>query len=249
MSVSLFQPGLVSFLLVCIATITSVDGDSIRADAKSPRDVAPITTFSFGDVYRGEIISQIFVIRNEGDSDLEIKDFKTSCGCEVTSADKVIAPGKDGIATLEVTTESMAGEISRSATLHTNDPEHPAIVFTLNANVLSGASIRRGKFIGPIFISPGARLALFSAPGKKVTTEFSVTSEDAPVKILRVEGGEKHVAARIDTVEVGRNYKVVVESLPLDDAGFYVDRLKVITDSPSLPAFTIEVSLRIYPKQ
>ncbi|MFY9553577.1 MAG: hypothetical protein WAV47_02535 [Blastocatellia bacterium] len=41
-----------------------------------PRAVTPFTSFSFGDVYTGEVISQIFVIRNEGDGELQIKDFK-----------------------------------------------------------------------------------------------------------------------------------------------------------------------------
>jgi len=41
----------------------------------APRIVAPFTSFNFGDVYKGEIISHIFVIRNEGSAELQIKDF------------------------------------------------------------------------------------------------------------------------------------------------------------------------------
>jgi len=42
----------------------------------APKAVTPFTSFNFGDVYAGEVISQIFIIRNEGDADLQIKDFK-----------------------------------------------------------------------------------------------------------------------------------------------------------------------------
>lgn len=42
----------------------------------APKAVTPFTSFNFGDVYTGEVISQIFVIRNEGDSELRITDFK-----------------------------------------------------------------------------------------------------------------------------------------------------------------------------
>jgi len=42
----------------------------------SPKAVVPFTSFNFGDVYTGEFISQIFVIRNEGDADLKLLDFK-----------------------------------------------------------------------------------------------------------------------------------------------------------------------------
>ena len=40
--------------------------------------VLPFKSFNFGDVYKGEVISYIFVIRNEGTADLQIKDFTAS---------------------------------------------------------------------------------------------------------------------------------------------------------------------------
>lgn len=41
----------------------------------APRAVLPFTSFDFGDVPRGELISHIFVIRNEGNANLDIKEF------------------------------------------------------------------------------------------------------------------------------------------------------------------------------
>ncbi|MFP5264293.1 MAG: hypothetical protein ACLGJB_20610 [Blastocatellia bacterium] len=41
----------------------------------APKMVVPFNSFNFGDVYKGEVISHIFVIRNEGTADLQIKDF------------------------------------------------------------------------------------------------------------------------------------------------------------------------------
>ena len=46
------------------------------ATRPAPKAVTPFTSFNFCDVYTGEVISQIFVIRNEGDSELRITDFK-----------------------------------------------------------------------------------------------------------------------------------------------------------------------------
>ena len=150
---------------------------------------------------------------------------------------------------MEVLTVSQSGEISKTATLHTNDPQRPSIIFTLVANVLNGNTIRQGKFIGPIFLSPETSAALYCMPGKKTTAEFSVTADDSPVKVLRVEGGAKHFAPRVEVIEPGRSYKIVVESLPIDASGIYTDRLRVMTDHASLPAFTIDLSLRIYSRQ
>jgi hypothetical protein len=215
----------------------------------APRAVTPSTAFSFGDIYRGEIISQIFLVRNEGDAELKLTDFTAACGCEVISWDKSIPAGKEGKATLEVQTASQSGEIIKTATLHTNDPERPTIVFTLTANVLNGAPLRQGRYIGPLFLSPESRAALYAFPGKTATTEFLITADNAPVKVLRVEGGTKHFASRVEALEPGRNYKVVVESLPTDKPDLYIDQLRVITDSESLPAFTIDLVLRVYARQ
>lgn len=160
--------------------------------ASAPKAVVPFTRFTFGDVYTGEIISQIFVVRNDGDAELLIKDFKGDCGCTVTRSDRVIPPGKEGTADIEVQTISQFGLINKTAVLHTNDPERPTIIFTIVANVVKGPPQRQGKYI---------------------------------------------------------SYKILVESLPIETGGLYTDQLRVITDNPTLPAFNIDVTLRVYPKQ
>lgn len=216
---------------------------------QAPRAVTPSTSFNFGDIYRGEIISQIFVVKNDGDAELKLTELTAGCGCEVASWDKSVSPGKEGRAILEVQTASQSGEISKTATLHTNDPERPTIIFTLSANVLAGAPLRQGRYIGPVFISPESRVTLYTSPGKKASTEISITADNAPVKLLRVEGGTKRFAARIETIESGRSYKVVVETLPIETPDLYIEQLRVFTDSESLPSFTIELALQVYARQ
>lgn len=244
------MPGLI-FLPLTILGMIALPAHARRnaSGQRAPRAVIPSTSFSFGDVYRGEIISQIFVVKNDGDAELELTNFQGTCGCEVTRWDKSVPPGKEGRATLEVQTVSQSGEISKTAILHTNDPERPTIIFTLNANVLSGAPLRQGRYIGPVFISPETRVALYAYPGKKASTEISITADNVPVKLLRVEGGTKRFTLRIETIEPGRNYKVIVESLPIEAPDLYLDQLRVFTDSESLPVFTVDLSLRVYARQ
>lgn len=49
---------------------------AVSISPAAPRAVTPFTSFDFGDVYTGETISQIFIIKNEGDAELQIKEFK-----------------------------------------------------------------------------------------------------------------------------------------------------------------------------
>lgn len=232
-------------LLLLVSVAVQV-ASSVNAASSSPKAVVPFTSFNFGDVYTGDIISQIFVIKNEGDAELLITDFKGDCGCTVARSDRVIPPGKEGTAELEVQTVSQAGSISKFATLHTNDPARPTIVFTIVANVLKGAPVRRGKYIGPIFVSPDSVLAMFAFPGKRARAEISVTAGAAPVNIIRVEAGTKKFIPVVEAVEPGKSYKIRVESVEIETGGLYVDKLRVVTDNPALPAFTVDVSLRVY---
>jgi len=48
---------------------------ALNTASPAPKAVVPFDSFKFGDVYKGEIISHIFVIRNEGSAELQIKDF------------------------------------------------------------------------------------------------------------------------------------------------------------------------------
>jgi hypothetical protein len=48
------------------------------AGEAAPKIVVSQTTYDFGDVFRGEGISYVFVIKNEGKADLVIEEFTPS---------------------------------------------------------------------------------------------------------------------------------------------------------------------------
>ena len=227
----------------------------LTTEASAPHAYAPFTSFDFGDVYKGEIISHIFVIKNEGTADLLIKDFAGGCGCEIVSSDKVIPPGKEGKAIIEINTATQFGQISKPATLRTNDSERPNIVLTLMANVLTspdggpvkGVAIRQGKHIGPIFLGPDVRGVFNVVAGQKSKTEFTISVEKGPLKVLRVEGAGKYFATRLETVEEGKSYKIIVEPITTENPGAYEGLLQVVTDSRVLPSLPIHLFLKVRP--
>jgi hypothetical protein len=175
----------------------------------------------------------------------------------VIGSDRVIPPGKEGKAQLEVNTANQAGQIVKMATLHTNDPERPNVMLSLVANVLTssdggpvrGVAIRAGKHIGPIFLGPDVRGAFSLLAGEKGKIEFTVTAERGPIKIVRVEGGGKNFVSRVETLEQEKSYKLIVEFLPVETAGEFGEQLRVITDSAALPYFLISVYASVQPKR
>lgn len=107
---------------------------SVSAQDAMPKFSIPSLEHSFGSVKAGTPLNYSFEVKNTGKSDLEIKSVSPSCGCTTSKYDKVIAPGKVGSITLEVAkTEGYKGEISKTATVTTNDPDHQTLVLTLRA--------------------------------------------------------------------------------------------------------------------
>jgi hypothetical protein len=120
-----------SLLVVMAFSVLAQDGVSPGA----PRLKIASLEHSFGMVKPGTPLTYAFEIKNEGKTNLEIKNVAPSCGCTTSNFDKVIAPGKTGSITLAVEkTEGYKGEIVKTATVTTNDPDHQSFTLTLRAN-------------------------------------------------------------------------------------------------------------------
>ena len=103
-------------------------------DGAKPKASIPSLEHSFGSVKAGTPLTYAFEIKNEGKVDLEITSVSPSCGCTTSKYDKVIAPGKVGSVTLEVAkTDGYKGEVSKTASVTTNDPERQTFTLTLRA--------------------------------------------------------------------------------------------------------------------
>ena len=115
-------------LLVALALSVSAQ------EAGTPQLSIPSLEHSFGSIKAGTPLTYSFQIKNEGKVDLEIKNVSPSCGCTTSKYDKVIAPGKVGTVTLAVEkTEGYKGEVSKTASVTTNDPDHQTFTLTLRA--------------------------------------------------------------------------------------------------------------------
>ncbi len=117
----------VAFLLMFAFSVSA-------QNSGTPKLSIPSLEHSFGSVKAGTPLTYSFEIKNEGKVDLEIKSVNPSCGCTTSKYDKVIAPGKVGTVTLSIEkTQSYKGEISKTASVNTNDPDHQTFTLTLRA--------------------------------------------------------------------------------------------------------------------
>ena len=107
---------------------------------------APVATFSentfdFGDMNQGDKKEHTFTLKNDGKSDLFIRNVRSSCGCTAVAPSKKVIPAGDS-APIKVTFDSRGkrGRQSKSITVITNDPKTPTTILRISSNIKVPAS-------------------------------------------------------------------------------------------------------------
>lgn len=97
----------------------------------------PETQHDFGKVSEGEKVNYTFRFVNKGESELVIKDVKSSCGCTAALiSDSNVKPGQEGTLKVEFDTKNRSGKNSKTVTVQSNDPKDPTKVLTIYADVV-----------------------------------------------------------------------------------------------------------------
>ncbi len=106
-----------------------------------PQIQVEMTSFDFGDVVNGEIVSRDITVRNVGTADLVVETVSTTCGCTTATLEPMtIPPG--GTATLHIEYDSgahgpeLTGPVTRQIFIQSNDPNTPEALVEFTANVL-----------------------------------------------------------------------------------------------------------------
>jgi len=91
------------------------------------------TTFDFGAINPGEIVSHTFKFKNVGGSDLIIAKVASSCGCTVPKyTDKPIKPGEEGLIEAIFDSAGRSGMQHKSLTIIANtQPNKVELAFTV----------------------------------------------------------------------------------------------------------------------
>ncbi len=92
--------------------------------------------FDFGEVLEGIAVSHTFVLTNGGGEPLMIEKVLAACGCTTTALAKdTLEPGETvGLEAL-VDTAGFGGNISKSISVYTNDPETEKLTLRVTGNV------------------------------------------------------------------------------------------------------------------
>lgn len=194
-----------------------------------------------GTVSKGDKIVHDFVIKNEGDADLQITNVQPACGCTVAEFDKVIKPGQTGKVHAVVDSSTFSGPISKGVSVFTNDPEHPQIELTIHAKVEPYISIKPGyaRYITVQGEPLEGNIAqtLWAPDG----TAWDITGVDSPFPFLTVTYREAKPEERLPDAK-GKQWKVEMKLSNQAKVGPLSDYVTVHTNHPKQKIVQIPVS-------
>jgi len=240
------------FACVClIGLLMPLSGFSQPADAV-PAETAPATeaapavqgpriacdepNFDFGTVDNQTTVEHTFVIKNTGDTTLEITQVKPACGCTVAEmTEKMVPPGGESHVTAKLSLQGRSGLQSKAITIFSNDPQNPQ--FRVSINGTAAQSIQ---------IAPERLMFGQVGPGQTAEQFIDISGlAPEPFHITAVEPSGAELAATSEVQEEGKKYRISVKLTGPTQVGPYNGNLRLGTDNPSRPVIDIPIIANI----
>jgi hypothetical protein len=216
-----------------IAALATASGLAITAHA-APKIASPNAIYEYGEMDNSENVKAEFIIKNEGDEVLVISDVKCACGCTVAQlaeADKRIEPGGEVKLPTTLSLANRQGEVSKTCTVTSNDPETPSFTLTL-----------KGTAIAPIMFEPA------TLNFGKIMTEtpepltLSIRAHDnEEFEIESVESSLEQVSTTVREVTPKKEYEIVAQVNSAFPEGNQIGRLIIKTTNEKRPVISVNV--------
>lgn len=112
-----------------------------KEEPKTPSLILDKKEHDFGTVPEGRVVDFTVKLKNTGEQTILIEEIKSSCGCAAAMlSNKELEPGQEGTLQIEFDSSNRLGKMTRTLTLHTNDPVIPRQTIVIYANVVKGES-------------------------------------------------------------------------------------------------------------
>ncbi len=197
------------------------------------RAVVDEPVYDFGTAEQGQVIEQIFRVRNTGGESLRIDHVKGTCACTVgVASGDPIAPGDATSVIVRLDTARLSGRTTKTVTVYTNDPAGMPLTVTLTGQVLTDLVITPTPlYLGHVRRGTVVRRSLTVVAGRP----------GPPALVTAVEATNPHVRSWIESAADDHGQQVVVEldgDLPV---GRFNADLVLRTTSERQPQVTVRV--------
>jgi hypothetical protein len=237
---------IICFELQGAEVIHGNDEDSdINVSAQGPAIFFENPDFNFGHIFKGQKIEHIYEFENRGKDILNIGKVKTSCGCTaVILTNDTILPGKTGEIRATFNSKSYTGNVTKSISVISNDPERPSYKLTISGEIIEDVSIKpRNIDFGSVSL------------GERTNRTFTIKSQTTPdFKIKKITPSKPFINASIIEEENGEYViKVALENNPgigRFSGGIYLETNSQMQKKVTVPFFgEIVGDVTTYPKK
>jgi hypothetical protein len=193
--------------LACPWLVSACHASGAQGAADAPGSAPKIelveSQFDFGNVVEGDTVKHVFVVKNAGNSTLNIERVQTTCGCTAAVLkSKEIPPAGTSEIEISFNTQGKPGAQTKSVTVVSNDLTNPRAQISFKANVeqllvfdqrSASKTLRYGaKESAEVWLSgklaDSAKLQIEKVNGEDVTVELiSKTEGDKPRAGLRID--------------------------------------------------------------
>jgi len=169
-----------------------------------------------------------------------------------------VPPGKEGKIELAVEhTDGYQGEVGKSAAVTTNDPKFATFNLVLRARFImqpqpgnkTPSPNPTGKLAGAFIVEPTDRWISSVLVGNTTTsTIYLVNNDPKPYHVKTLQSDGTDFTARLQTIQDGRRYEVIISTNPALKPGQYHQKLRILTDSPVTPEVPVQLDLTVFPR-
>ncbi len=210
------------FLLICIGLANAVG-------AETPKAVVSEPAYDFGKVNRGVTLEHAFVLKNAGSAPLRILNARMSAPLVVTRMPAFIPPNGQAVLHFRLDTATLRGRFEGKILLTLNDPALSEASFSFEGNVIGEVELLP---IGAFFVAGQA------GEGKEARLTI-VNHEPEPLRILAIDHSPERFTTKLETVEEGRRYQLVLNLKGNGPPGKATESILVRTSSQKVPLLRI----------
>jgi hypothetical protein len=217
-------------LLPVCAGAQAPESPPAAPDPAAAKIVCEEPNFEFGEVENSQTIEHDFILRNDGNTTLEIVKAKPSCGCTVASiSNKQIEPGGTATIKAKLNLQGREGKQHKSITVESNDPDTKTLSLLLRGTAIALVSVRPRTIMVPRLIS-----------GEAATNRIRIVSrEESPLEVTVTTTGNEKVNAKVVPIEDVNGYEVVLTTTDTLPKGTTFGRITVKTNTKSRPVVNV----------
>ncbi len=224
----------------------SVDGTEqtnpfdLTIEGPHPIAVLEEEFFNFGEMALEETGTHAFVIKNEGEVELELAKGPVQCKCTISGLKQdTIPPGGEAAIELEYTPKSL-GEFAQGAIIWTNDPQNPEIRIRVEGRMVQAIIIspQNAWNLGPI--PKGKPVELLGDISSIVETSFDITSIETSSAAVKMEAVALTDADK-SRLNAKSGYHLIGSYQPSEEAGEIHETITIHTTLEKKPIIEFQV--------